>query len=97
VFPDPAPPLREECPSSVAEPIPAAERDAGGWVRRNLADPARARETVEAYESLGFEVRLEPLSPDDFGPECESCALTACRSFVMVYTRKPGKDDRATE
>lgn len=59
-----------------------------GWVRRYLADNARAREAEETYASAGFEVHLETLVPYDFGSKCQDCAATACSSYVVVYTRK---------
>ncbi|MCP3902268.1 MAG: hypothetical protein GY715_01420 [Planctomycetes bacterium] len=66
---------------------------AQGWTRRNLADPARAEETIELYRSLGFEVKVVQLTPADFGPSCDDCAPLVCRSYVLIYTRKP--DDAA--
>jgi hypothetical protein len=61
---------------------------AAGWVRRHLVDPDRARESVELYESMGFEVLVLQLTPDDFGPQCQECASIVCRSHVLIYTRK---------
>jgi len=61
--------------------------DADGWVRRHLADPVRARESTELYESLGFEVMSRRLQPDDLGPECQACAASVCNSYVLIYTR----------
>lgn len=65
-----------------------SELVAQGWVRRHLADPARAKESVELYTAMGFEVKVRKLEPTNFGPECQDCALSACRTFVMIYTRK---------
>ena len=62
--------------------------EAAGWVRRHMVDPARAVETTELYESLGFEVLRHKLTPDDFGPMCSECAADACRSYVLIYTRR---------
>jgi hypothetical protein len=70
-----------------ADPALLAE----GWVRRTMTDPQRARELQEQYRELGFEVRLEGLRPQDFGAACEACALTACRSYVTVWTRRVGE------
>jgi hypothetical protein len=74
--------------------------DADGWVRRHLADPVRARESVELYESLGFEVMSRRLQPDDLGPECQACAASVCSSYVLIFTRvrhtdNSGDDSRA--
>ncbi len=67
-----------------ADPLLVAE----GWERRTMTDPQRARELVDQYRELGFDVRLEKLRPQDFGSACEACALTACRSYVTVWTRR---------
>ncbi len=59
---------------------------AAGWERRSMVDPERAREMAELYELSGFEVRLAPLAPLDFGPACTLCRESACKDYVMVYT-----------
>lgn|GEM_PF-660334 len=61
---------------------------AQGWVRRHVADATRAQESVDLYESLGFEVMVQNLASEDFGPECRRCALGDCPRFVLVYTRR---------
>ena len=61
---------------------------AEGWTRRNLAAPDRAREMVDLYRSLGYEVKEVKLTPEDFGPSCDGCAPLVCRSHVLIYTRK---------
>ena len=70
---------------------PDPELDAAGWKRRNLSGPDKVQETVELYESLGFEVMTKPLTPADFGPKCFECALVACRSYRLIYTRRKGE------
>lgn len=64
-----------------------------GWVRRYLADESRAIEAEETYSAAGFEVHLERLVPNDFGSKCSDCAATVCSSYVVVYTRKPTRED----
>jgi len=61
---------------------------AQGWVRRFMADPTRAKEAVELYESMGFEVKVQELTPEDFGPNCTDCGSNLCQSYVLIYTRK---------
>ena len=61
---------------------------AEGWERRQLADPERAKEAVELYESLGFEVLAKELTEADFGDACKTCAVAGCNGYVMIYTRK---------
>jgi hypothetical protein len=86
-------PQKQPCPADdddFALPSLAADSElaAAGWVRRNLADAARARESVELYESMGFEVKVRTLTPADFGPQCAHCASAACAACVLIYTRK---------
>ncbi len=61
---------------------------ADGWERRQLADPDRAKEAVELYDSLGFEVLAKELTDADFGDACKTCAVAGCNGYVMIYTRK---------
>lgn len=69
--------------------------EAAGWQRRHLVEPARAEETIELYESLGFEVMSRSPTPDDFGPKCKECADAACLAFVLIYTRRTPQKARA--
>jgi hypothetical protein len=74
------------------EPKPPAadpELVAAGWERRFLAAADRVEEAVELYRSLGLEIKAEPLGPSDFGPDCQDCASEVCRSYLLIYTRKP--------
>jgi hypothetical protein len=59
-----------------------------GWARRFMAAPDRARESVELYQSMGFEVKVVELTPADFGPNCTECGSGLCQSYVLIYTRK---------
>jgi hypothetical protein len=59
-----------------------------GWERRFVADPARAREAVEVYTRAGFDVRAEPLTPEDMREECASCLLVQAGLFRVIYTRR---------
>ena len=62
--------------------------EASGWERRFEADLARVEELEELYRSLGYQVRVRSLVPESFGPQCAGCALTACRRYVELYTRR---------
>ena len=67
-----------------------------GWKRRMVASEPRLSEIVEMYESLGFEVRLEPVDPE--GPDWDEDECTLCLDDPaeagrtrVVYTRpRPG-------
>jgi hypothetical protein len=66
----------------------------GGWERRFIASEPRLAEAVELYESIGFEVLLDPLPSDEEmeGAGCEEKGCTACfeldrERYRIIYTR----------
>ena len=62
-----------------------------GWERKTITDEPRLTELVELYESIGFEVHLEPLSSDLLklmGEECKSCYIDNWERYKVIYTRK---------
>lgn len=61
---------------------------AQGWERRFITDGLRAREMVDLYTELGYEVHLEPIDQEQFSEECEECVLVALLKFATLYTRK---------
>ncbi|RME48544.1 MAG: hypothetical protein D6791_02935 [Chloroflexi bacterium] len=60
-----------------------------GWTRRFVAAPVRLKEAIALYESLGYEVHTEPLTPEELQAECEDCRL-AVALFRVIYTRRVG-------
>ncbi|NQU50458.1 MAG: hypothetical protein HQ519_17550 [Planctomycetes bacterium] len=77
---------------SSCEPTPpAVDADlvAAGWERRFMADPDRLEESTQIYLSLGLEVKAVPLGPLDFSNACGDCPETVCKTYMMIYTRKP--------
>ena len=84
---DPCP--RDEEQTAAGDEIPADPAlTAEGWVRRFVAGEDRVEEATELYRSMGLEVRVEKLSPENFGSGCADCALASCRAYVMIYTRR---------
>ena len=63
--------------------------EAAGWERRFEANDTRARELVDLYCELGFEVTTCSIEPEEIGPECAGCAVVACQQYVAVYTKRP--------
>ena len=61
---------------------------AGGWQRRTVTDPTRIGELDELYSSLGFETLTTEMDPASFGDACNTCAVTACSTYVALFTRK---------
>jgi hypothetical protein len=67
-------------------------RIAEGWERRFIADAQRAKEVIELYTELGYEVCADPVQPKDVGEDCEDCQLLAALQFKIIYTRKRRSD-----
>jgi hypothetical protein len=63
------------------------ELDKEGWSRQFTADEPRLSEAVELYKSLGFEVRLELVVPDENSEECAACLEVMCSRYKTIYTR----------
>jgi hypothetical protein len=82
----PAPAGTAPSASAAAAQDAALVRD--GWTRRSVAEPPRLDEILALYQTLGFDVHLEPMAADALGPCCDQCApaLVAAR---VVYTRRP--------
>lgn len=68
-----------------------------GWTRRTVTDEPRLSEVVEEYQSLGFEVRLEPIDPGNGHDQgCDACwqGKGLADQFRVVYTRPGGGPPR---
>ena len=66
----------------------AGESEAGGWKRRHTVDVARVQESIDLYQSIGFDVAVRYLTPEDFGVECQACEVKTSCSYVLIYTRR---------
>lgn len=64
-----------------------------GWTRRFSASEPRLSESIEMYESLGFEVRLEPFHAED-NEECHECLEGFENTIRVIYTRPKKSADR---
>jgi hypothetical protein len=63
-----------------------------GWEKRFIADEPRLSEMKELYESIGFEVLLEPLPSKEELDACAESGCTACldadpERYRIIYTR----------
>jgi hypothetical protein len=66
-----------------------AQLVADGFEMRFLTDEPRLSESVELYESLGFEVLLRPMNEADLsGDACTACMRSDPDRFRFLYTRK---------
>jgi hypothetical protein len=61
---------------------------AQGWERRFTADEQRAKEAMELYSELGYEVRAEPVIPEELPDDCQDCKTVVSYYFQTIYTRK---------
>ena len=64
-----------------------------GWEKRFMAEEPRLSEMKDLYESIGYEVLLEPLPPKEERAACTDC--TACLDidpdrYRTIYTRAAG-------
>lgn len=73
---------------SDAQLAPDPELVAQAWERRFTADEQRAREAVELYSQLGFEVRAEPVRAEEMDEDCQDCQSVVSVHFRTIYTRK---------
>jgi hypothetical protein len=64
------------------------ELAAAGWDRRTVTDPTRIGELEDLYSSLGFETCTTEMDPSSFGDACNTCAVTACSTYLALFTRK---------
>ena len=64
------------------------ELEKEGWIKRTTIDEPRLSEIVEEYESLGFDVHLEPVKVEDLDEECRRCYQNQIDKIRTVYVRK---------
>ena len=61
------------------------ELEKEGWIKRTTIDEPRLSEIIEEYESLGYEVHLEPVKLEDLDKECKGvikARLTNSRMYI---------------
>ena len=75
-------PLPEELKSKRA----ALEKQ--GWQRQFTTDQSRLEEMVDFYQSLGYEVRVEPACEELPLPECASCYEKFCDKYKTIFVRR---------
>jgi hypothetical protein len=70
-------------------PLPAhreAELEREGWIRRFVTASPRLEEMIELYQSLGLDVRMEPLNAGELDDDCADC-VSAGPAPRIIYTR----------
>jgi hypothetical protein len=59
------------------------------WERRSIIDNDRVSEQVEMYESIGFEVMVKDVDPEQLPEEyCKECFIANPEKYKILYTRK---------
>ena len=68
-----------------------------GWEMQFVVTEPRLSEAVELYESLGFDVKLEPVDPHGCDTDCRECFKDEAHleKYKTIYTRK--KPETETE
>ena len=70
--------------------IPPRGKD---WERGFAVEERRVKEYVELYESIGYEVRVEPATPNEV-EECQVCFKADFNNLRTIYIkRKENKDN----
>ncbi|MCK4444110.1 MAG: hypothetical protein KAW09_06175 [Thermoplasmata archaeon] len=62
------------------------ELEKEGWTRMFTATEPRLSESVEMYESLGYEVRLEDIEMEK-DEDCQECVKGFEDTIKVIYTR----------
>lgn len=67
--------------------IPPRRKD---WERGFTVEENRVAEYVELYESIGYEVRVEPATPDE-QEECQVCFKVDFDNLRTIYIKRKKK------
>ncbi len=64
------------------------------WERGFTVEENRVNEYVELYESIGYEVRVEPATPDEI-EDCQVCFKADFNNLRTIYIkRNKNKDNK---
>lgn len=58
------------------------------WTKRNVCEEPRLSELKDLYEELGFEVKIENCSDEDFQDDgCNECIKANADKYKVIYTK----------
>ncbi len=57
------------------------------WERTFTIEERRVSEYLDLYESIGYDVRVEPASPDEI-QECQACFKVDFDNLRTIYIRR---------
>ena len=63
------------------------------WERGFTVEENRVAEYVELYESIGYEVRVEPATPDE-QEECQTCFKADFDNLRTIYIKRLKNKDK---
>jgi hypothetical protein len=64
--------------------VPSRGKD---WERTFTIEERRVSEYVDLYESIGYEVRVEPATPDEI-QDCQECFKVDFDNLRTIYIRR---------
>ncbi len=73
--------------------IPLRGKD---WERGFTVEENRVAEYVELYESIGYEVRVEPAIPDE-QEECQTCFKTDFDNLRTIFIKRTKNKENETD
>ena len=62
------------------------ELEKQGWKPATVTGGSHLKRTLEMYQELGFETRLEQVNPDEY-EGCTECYESSGETLYQVYTR----------
>ena len=62
------------------------ELEKQGWKPATVTGGSHLKRTLEMYQELGFETRLEQVNPDEY-EGCTECYESSGEPLYQVYTR----------
>lgn len=62
------------------------------WERGFTVEERRVSEYVDLYESIGYEVRVEPATPDE-QEECQTCFKADFDNLRTIYIKRTKNKD----
>jgi len=75
---------KEKSKEEKDQKIPHRGKD---WERGFTVEERRVGEYVELYESIGYEVRVEPATPDE-QEECQTCFKADFDNLRTIYIKR---------
>ena len=82
-------PDKEKNKGIKVQEIPPRGKD---WERGFTVEERRVKQYVELYESIGYEVRVEPATPNEV-EECQVCFKADFNNLRTIYIKRKEKKD----